>query len=83
MVLQVSTYLAYLPCCRERSTSPTRGDVSTNALAGYTQGIKLDKSKEGAPGTSSERCALAYMLKPIVGTKCRPCITSHWQAPHV
>lgn len=63
MVLQVAAYLAYLGCCRERSTSPIRGDVSTNALAGYTQGIKLDKSKEGAPGTSSsERCALACVV---------------------
>ncbi|KAK9908980.1 hypothetical protein WJX75_005511 [Coccomyxa subellipsoidea] len=40
---------------RDRSASPTRGDVSTNALAGYTKGVKLDKSKEGLTGLPADR----------------------------
>lgn len=48
--------------CRDRSTSPMRGDVSTNALAGYTKGIKLDKSKEGVSGLPADKYVLSSQL---------------------
>jgi hypothetical protein len=40
---------------RDGGKSTKRGDVSTNALAGYTKGIQLDKGKEGVAGLPTEK----------------------------